>query len=149
MELYFIPPWELENKKKLFNECIKIREEVFIQEQAVPPEIEQDGLDSISRHFLLRMEGKPVATMRTRGTDDGIKFERIAVLKEFRGFGYGKMLINETIKNTCKEFPKEKIYLHAQQHATSFYESLGFIQTGEKTIEAGISHITMFLTSKI
>ncbi len=118
-----------------------IRHAVFVEEQGVDETLEQDGKDTECAH-LLRFRGSfAVATMRIRKTEEGLKFERIAVLREHRGEGLGKALIQEALSR----FTGERIYIHAQEHAEGFYASLGFVATGEKTIEAGIPHVTMRL----
>ncbi|NCB00533.1 MAG: GNAT family N-acetyltransferase [Spirochaetia bacterium] len=132
-----------QNQKELLVKCIAIRREVFIEEQSVPFEIEQDGLDTMSSHLLIEKEGVPIATMRMRRTDEGIKLERIAVLKSFRGLGVGKILVNNAINHLREEEHQAKIYLHAQESATQFYTTLSFVFTEEKTVEGGINHVTM------
>ena len=58
-----------------------IRRTVFIIEQAVPEEIEIDGLDPVARHVLAYLDGNPVGTGRI--TPDG-RIGRMAVLAECR-----------------------------------------------------------------
>ena len=105
-------------------DCITIRERVFVEEQQVPLAIEQDGRDN----------------------EEGIKLERIAILKEFRGRHLGKLLIREGIRAVRMSSLEGPIYIHAQQQAASFYASLGFIENGEHTVEANIDHTTMFIS---
>ncbi|MEA5031061.1 MAG: GNAT family N-acetyltransferase [Sphaerochaeta sp.] len=124
-------------------DCIAIREQVFIEEQKVPIGIEQDGKDNESGHVLLWIQGAPVGTLRFRQTEEGVKLERIAVLKPYRGRHLGKLLIREGLRAVRMSGATAQIYLHAQQHAAPFYHSMGFIETGEHTIEAGIPHVTM------
>jgi predicted GNAT family N-acyltransferase len=134
--VHLIKPLE---DNELLSQCIAIRKEVFIEEQKVAYEIEQDGLDGHSYHILLEENGKYVATMRMHPQGTSIKFGRIAVVKARRFQGLGSYIVKEALKL----FPHSMIYLHAQENAVPFYLSLGFIPTDERTIEAGISHITM------
>ena len=127
-------------------DCITIRERVFVEEQQVPLAIEQDGRDNESGHILLWTEGLPVGTLRFRSTEEGIKLERIAILKEFRGRHLGKLLIREGIRAVRMNSLEGPIYIHAQQQAAAFYASLGFIENGEHTVEANIDHTTMFIS---
>lgn len=138
----------IENQRQPFAmqsllDCIAIREQVFIEEQQVPIGIEQDGKDNESGHVLLWIQGTPVGTLRFRQTEEGVKLERIAVLKPYRGRHLGKLLIREGLRAVRMSGATAQIYLHAQQHAAPFYHSMGFIETGEHTIEAGIPHVTM------
>jgi predicted GNAT family N-acyltransferase len=127
-------------------DCIAIRESVFIEEQGVPRDIEQDGKDNESGHILLWSKGNPVGTLRYRKTDEGVKLERIAILPAYRGKHLGKILIREGIRSVRMNQLEEPIYIHAQEHATSFYATLGFIEKDEHTIEAGIRHVTMYIS---
>jgi len=130
-------------------DCITIRERVFVMEQRVPIAIEQDGKDNESGHVLLWTNGEPVGTLRFRKTDDGMKLERIAVMKEYRGHHLGKLLIREGIRAARMQDHDSVIYIHAQQHAASFYGALGFTETGEHTVEADIPHTTMTITGEM
>ena len=143
MKLVHVPFQKAEQFKDVLSSCVSIRKEVFIDEQSVPYTIEQDGMDAFSSHLLLIVKEVPVATLRIRKTSEGIKLERIAVLKEYRGMGYGKNIVSHALHIMLKEDPDSIIYVHAQQNATPFYSSLGFTPTGETTIEAKIAHVTM------
>ena len=66
-----------------------IREAVFVKEQEVPQEEEYDDFEESSTHFLAMVGNEPAGTARWRTTDKGIKLERFAVLKSFRGKGVG------------------------------------------------------------
>jgi len=54
----------------------RIRDRVFIQEQAVPKHIEMDGKDSECIHFLIFNESVPIGTARIKM--DG-KIERVSI----------------------------------------------------------------------
>ena len=126
-------------------DCIAIRELVFVEEQHVPLMIEQDGKDNESGHVLMWIKGAPVGTLRFRSTGEGVKLERIAILREFRGKHLGTLLIREGVRAARMSGLSGTIHLHAQQQAASIYASLGFIETGEHTVEADIPHVTMAL----
>ncbi len=129
---------------KLFDYAIKIRFKVFCDEQKVDKDIEYDGLDFDAVHFLLTIDDKPAATARYRETNEGIKVERMAVLKEYRGNGYA-MLLLRFILNEVKN-AKQKIYLHAQSQVVGFYELNHFKTVGNEFLEADIKHFKMEYT---
>lgn len=137
-------PYELQS----LLDCLAIREQVFIIEQNVPMSIEQDGKDNESGHVLLWSQDIPVGTLRFRETPEGVKLERIAVLKEFRGQHLGKLLIREGIRAARMIGTTAPIYIHAQEQAAAFYASLGFKETDEHTIEADIPHVTMGISEE-
>ena len=116
-----------------------IREEVFIREQGVPAEIEQDEWDARSLHVVALLAGKPVGTGRL--LPDG-HIGRLAVLASARGFGVGKVLM-EALMAEAQKAGMGHVALNAQTHAEPFYAALGFVREGEEFMEAGIPHIAM------
>jgi predicted GNAT family N-acyltransferase len=135
---------KIENKEEL-DQAYAIREKVFIEEQACDREEEFDEFDEESVHFIAYNNGTPAGTARYRRTSKGIKNERFAVLKEFRGEGVGKALVQSVladIEHTIKE-PGTLLYLHSQVHAMPLYTKYGFKKVGEKFVEAGIEHFEM------
>ena len=128
--------------------CIEIRREVFIEGQAVPVEIEFDGLDRESQHFLAlgnQADGEePIAlgTARMRIVNGVAKAERVAVLEKARGSGIGR-LIMESIESHAQNQGLESVHLNAQLQAAGFYQKSGYLAEGEVFIEAGIDHRSM------
>jgi predicted GNAT family N-acyltransferase len=123
----------------------KIRHEVFVIEQKVPVEEELDEHEEDSNHCLAYCRKKPCGTARWRYTEQGIKLERFAVQKEFRGRGIGSALVNfvlEEIKNHADSAGKS-LYLHAQLDAMPLYYKFGFRKTGKMFSESGIMHYKM------
>ena len=123
------------------DDITRIRDRVFIQEQAVPKHIEIDGKDSECIHFLIFNESVPIGTARIKM--DG-KIERVSILKNQRRKGLGYQLMKFIINN-AQEKGLERIYLHSQMDSIEFYKSLKFIQKGEAFKEAGIDHVLMVL----
>ena len=119
-----------------------IRYEVFVGEQNVPEELEIDGLDGEAKHVLAFVDDLPIGTGRILG--DG-HIGRVAVLRDYRGLGIGKMIMKELIK-WAQDISLRKVWLSSQWHAHSFYLDLGFVCAGEIYIEAGIEHIKMYRT---
>lgn len=126
-------------------EAFKIREVVFVEEQACPVDEEFDGLDQEAIHFIAYINNQPVGTCRYRITDKGIKLERFAVLKEQRGSGVGKRLVQTALGHIEKKaYPSGTLlYLHAQLAAMPLYTRFGFEKIGELFEEAGIDHFEM------
>ena len=117
-----------------------IRYEVFVEEQNVPVDLEIDGLDDKAKHALAFVDGVPIGTGRI--LNDG-HIGRVAVLKNYRGLGIGKLIMKELIK-WAQDMNLEKVWLSSQWHAHSFYLDLGFVCVDEIYKEAGIDHIKMF-----
>ncbi|MDD2198803.1 MAG: GNAT family N-acetyltransferase [Bacteroidales bacterium] len=132
-------------ESKLFEDALKIRTEVFVEEHNVPSELEYDGKDPLATHFLLLIKEKPIATARILQKDEGIKLERFAVIKDYRGAGLGRLLM-EFITKHCNA---EDIFFHSQDGAVEFYKQMGYCIIGEAFYEAGIKHYLMKHKSKI
>ena len=122
------------------NICFSIREKVFIVEQRIDEKVEMDDNKVESNSFIASINGTYVGTARCRSTKNGVKLERFAVLKPFRGSGVGKSLIMFMLKYLQKE---KYIYLHAQCDVIEFYSKFGFYSVGEPFNEAGITHQKM------
>lgn len=125
-----------------FEICRNIREEVFVNEQNIDKELEIDGKDEEAIHFILKHFSKPVAVARARDIGDYWKIERVAVLLNYRGYGYGKTIM-EHIERFLTSLENKKIVLNAQKQVKDFYEKLGYRQVGEEFYEAGIPHVRM------
>ena len=126
--------------KSNIEDICAIRYEVFVDEQNVPEELVIDGLDGEAKHVLAFVDGVPIGTGRI--LDDG-HIGRVAVLKDYRGFGIGKLIMKELIK-WAQDITLKKVWLSSQWHAHSFYLDLGFVCVGDIYKEAGIDHIKMY-----
>ena len=115
---------------------------MFIKGQNVSQELEIDGLDDESEHVIARLDEKPIGCARIRYVDGKAKLERIAILEQYRGKGYGKKLM-EFLVDYCRKKDVSGITMNAQYYLLDFYKSLGFEPVGEKFLEAGIEHIEM------
>ena len=118
-----------------------IRTRVFIEEQHVPAALEWDGEDAASSHFLARdTEGRPVGCIRLMPSG---QLSRLSVDERFRNQGIGSSLL-AAAEEEARHAGMKEIFLHAQTHATSFYESAGFVVNGGIFMEADIPHRQMF-----
>jgi|TARA_B110000438_G_C15814594_1_gene651348 predicted GNAT family N-acyltransferase len=120
--------------------CIFIRREVFIKEQNIPESLELDDNKIESIKFLATYNNESIGTARYRATSKGMKLERFAVIKQYRGYGVGKALVLFILEELKME---ESIYLHAQESVIKFYTKLGFKIVGDRFFEADIPHIKL------
>lgn len=117
-----------------------VRETVFIHEQAVPEELEWDGLDLQCAHVLAwNDQGDAIGTARMQANGT---IGRMAVLKDWRGRGAGRALL-EALLDCAVRQELTRVTLSAQTHAIGFYERAGFHVVGELFIDAGIPHRKM------
>lgn len=122
--------------------CHALRRTVFIEEQAVPEDLEVDGLDGEAFHLLATWEGRPVGTARVLPLGETGKIGRVCVLEAMRGKGIGQALIRAAVEELrTRGFSRAK--LGSQVHAIPFYEALGFTAEGPVYDDAGIPHRDM------
>lgn len=135
-----IKPWA-EAKASAF----LVRQEVFIQEQKVPAELELDEFDPLAAHALAYLNGRCIGTGRLVDLGDGqTQIGRMAVLAPFRNQGVGRLLLDRLIELASSQGMKS-IVLHSQVAAIPFYEKHGFQAQGPVYDEAGIPHRNMIL----
>jgi predicted GNAT family N-acyltransferase len=118
---------------------LAIRHRVFVDEQAVPPELEHDAHDATAGHLLALVDDTPVGTARML---PGGHIGRMAVLAEWRGQGIGTTLLRSLLELAESQGIRSP-YLHAQCSAIGFYERLGFRAEGPEFLDAGIAHRLM------
>ena len=117
-----------------------IRRRVFIEEQHVPEDMEWDDQDAVSVHFLAETaDGEAVGCARLLPTG---QISRLSVLETRRTEGIGRALLEAALAEAAARGLRE-VFLHAQTHATSFYEAAGFSVDGGIFVEAGIPHRLM------
>lgn len=119
-----------------------IREQVFINEQHVPVELEWDGMDESAMHWLATdSHNKVIGTVRLLSNGH---IGRMAVLAEYRGKGIGSSLL-KAVMGMAKTSGMPELFLNAQTDALGFYEKFGFIAEGDVFDDAGIPHKKMRL----
>jgi predicted GNAT family N-acyltransferase len=120
-----------------------LRTRVFVEEQGVPAEVEQDAHDATAVHALAEDdEGRVVATGRLLVRDGRAVIGRMAVDAGARGHGYGAAVLAE-LHRQAVALGLTEVELHAQLPARGFYERAGYTAVGGVYEEAGIAHVTM------
>jgi predicted GNAT family N-acyltransferase len=124
-------------------EVVALRTRVFVEEQGVPAEIEQDQHEATAVHALARDDdGRVVATGRMLVRDGRAVIGRMAVDAAVRGRGYGAAVLAE-LHRQALALGLAEVELHAQVGARGFYERAGYTAVGVEYLEAGIVHVTM------
>jgi predicted GNAT family N-acyltransferase len=131
--------------EKEFQDALKVRREVFIEEQQVPEEEEIDQYEDICTHVVVYDHEQPVAAGRLRNFDGIGKMERICVLSSHRNHGLGKVVMDK-LEQLAKEKGFYKLKLNAQTHAEGFYLKIGYETVSDIFMDAGIPHVTMIKT---
>ena len=122
-------------------EAKKLRQDVFVTEQGFTDEF--DEFDCKSTHFVLFSDDGPAATLRFYDEGGGsVHVGRVAVKKEYRGAGLGRLLMNEAF-SIASAMGYEKMTVGAQEDKSGFYERCGFKVCGEKYFEQDYPHLPM------
>jgi predicted GNAT family N-acyltransferase len=119
-----------------------LRRRVFIEEQHVPEAIEMDTEDAVATHVLALDGDLAVGCGRMVAHGDHVKIGRMAVVRERRGEGIGRRVL-ESLTELARTRGFHKAILHAQLTAEGFYLKNGYIPRGEVFEEAGIAHRLM------
>ena len=122
--------------------CLRIRFEVFVAEQGVPPDEELDDLDDGSLHYLALDGSDAVGTARVIPKAATAKIGRVAVVKRCRGRSVGLALMRYVIADCARSGFREAV-LDSQTYAVPFYEKLGFVAEGDEFLDANIPHFLM------
>ncbi|SKB64049.1 ElaA protein [Parapedobacter luteus] len=143
-----LKPFDALSLEELYK-ILQIRQEVFILEQACVYS-DLDNKDQQSFH-LMGWHGDVLAAytrLIPRGLSyaDATSIGRVVVAKNFRGYHFGEALMQRSIDAVYNLFGRQTIKISAQQHLKAFYNRLGFEQTSEPYMDAGILHIEMTLS---
>ena len=118
----------------------RIRFEVFVVEQGVPPELEIDSMDPLCVHAIASLPAGP-ALGTGRLLPDG-HIGRMAVAREARGQGIGNALLL-SLMDEARRRGHQEVELFSQVHAQAFYQRHGFVVSGPRFDDAGIDHVPM------
>ncbi len=125
---------------KLTQDIVDIRTSVFVDEQGFTEEF--DEIDNNCEYLVAVEDGKAVGTLRYVRNNDGVtRISRFAILKEYRGRGIGRALIDE-IYEICSAQCRLEIVAHAQRSAEGFYAKCGFVPYLHDE-EQGVPHVWM------
>ena len=121
-----------------------IRHKVFIEEQGFSYEIEMvDEEEKTAYNYLIYLKDKPIGCIRYRKVEEGYKIQRFALLKEYRGKGYGKVVFSYFSDMIGAKYNPCEIIIHAQEQMKDLYIKLGYEIIGEPFYEGQVLHYPM------
>jgi ElaA protein len=126
---------------------MQLRSEVFVVEQNCVYQ-DADGKDPKAFH-LMGWNGNHLVAY-TRLLPAGVSFAEVSIGRvvtspAFRKFGFGKLLMQESIRQCYLLFGRQSIRIGAQLYLQAFYESFGFVVCSEMYLEDDIPHVEMQL----
>ena len=124
---------------------LRLRTEVFVVEQNCVFQ-DMDNKDQPAYHLMGWKNNTLIAY--TRLIPPHLSYEepsigRVVTSAAARGGGIGRILMEKSIEEIIRLYGKTPIKLGAQLYLKKFYESLGFMQSGDVYDEDGIDHIEM------
>ena len=126
----------------LCNAAFALRREVFVWEQKVPEEEENDADELTATHLVAIADGEVVGTLRLIDKPEHTKIGRVAVRQAFRGRGIARQLIEHAMEH-ARANGRERFYLTAQSDKLAMYEKLGFAAFGPEFMDGGMPHRAM------
>ncbi|HMS51696.1 MAG: GNAT family N-acetyltransferase [Sphingobacteriales bacterium] len=143
----------LETKLKHFSaldlnelyDALQLRQIVFVVEQN-STYLDADGHDKKAWHLLAYFDEKLVGYSRILPpgcTFAACSFGRVCVHPQYRGRGWGRILVEEVIKFIDTQLGRQPIHIAAETYLLPFYQSLGFAPVSEVFLDCNIPHIEM------
>lgn len=130
----------------------KLRTKVFVVEQnCAYQEVDEDDL--IAEHLqLINAQNKLVGYLRLipEKLANQIRIGRVVVNPQFRGQGYGRTIITESLKYLRTIHPEiTQVVIQAQAYLVKFYGSFEFQATSDVYLDTGIPHQDMLLKPEL
>jgi YbgC/YbaW family acyl-CoA thioester hydrolase len=129
---------------QLQDDAMRVRIEVFVDEQRIPLDMERDPADEASLHLVAyNRVGQAVATGRLLPAQSGTaRIGRMAVKRVLRRAQLGSDVL-QALMEAARARGDRQVLVHAQRVAEGFYARSGFVPQGEGFEEAGLPHIEM------
>ncbi|HLS41903.1 MAG TPA: GNAT family N-acetyltransferase [Paenalcaligenes sp.] len=125
---------------ELASDAMAVRLTVFVHEQKVPEEIEQDDQDPLCTHLVVYNEhDQPIATGRLLPNGH---IGRLAVMRDYRQQGLGAHVLQHLLE-VARQQGHIEVELSARLSAKAFYEKAGFVAIAAPHMEAGAEHVRM------
>jgi ElaA protein len=128
-------------------QVMRLRQRVFVVEQNCPF-VDCDDIDQMGWHLMCYMGNRQLVAY-SRLLAEGIAYQgyvsigRVVNAPEVRGFGYGRLLMRESLEKCRYLWGEVPVKISAQVYLRRFYESFGFAAIGEVYQEDFIDHIAM------
>lgn len=141
-EVHFVINQINELSSKETFEILKLRSEVFVEEQ-VCVYLDPDDNDFDAQHIRALSADKKLLAYSRVYLDEYWHIGRIATNAQSRGLGLGKAIVTEAVDYCKSENASLPIEMSAQVYLTDFYMESGFKPIGNMYLEDGIPHIKM------
>ena len=140
----FVKSFEELSKLELYK-ILRLRAEVFIVEQDCVYQ-DVDDKDQKALHVILKKSEEIIGYTRLFWPGDYFKeasIGRVVISKKERDNNYGSELMKASILAISEKMKEKKIKISAQTYLKTFYNNLGFLESGKEYLEDGIPHVAM------
>lgn len=144
---------ELATSEALYKGAMAIRKQVFVKEQRIPESKEFDGNDFCAAHVVAYVQKNnrrlPIGTMRIRFFSDFVKFERMAVIRNFRKTNVAEDIMQYGLKYVAEKGYRQ-VYGMCKQELLPRWQQCGYheIPGAERIEQNGMVLIPISLDLK-
>ena len=140
---------ELATSEALYKGAMAIRKQVFVKEQRIPESKEFDGNDFCAAHVQKNNRRLPIGTMRIRFFSDFVKFERMAVIRNFRKTNVAEDIMQYGLKYVAEKGYRQ-VYGMCKQELLPRWQQCGYheIPGAERIEQNGMVLIPISLDLK-
>ncbi len=137
---------ELATSEDLYKAVKAVRKQVFVKEQGIPENEEFDGNDFCSAHIVAYIQKRhrklPIGTMRIRFFSDFVKFERMAVTRNFRKTNVSANIMQYGFDYVAQK-GYHKIYGMCKKELLSRWQRCGYheIEGADRVVQNGMTLI--------
>ena len=114
-----------------------IRNKVCIIKKKSNLNDEEDELDFISRHILIRAGNKPIATGKLEPNG---KIEKITVLKKYRKMGYERLVLKKLISEAINK-KLSKVFIYSKNSENEYYKKEGLTAVSSNNEKSNENYI--------
>lgn len=126
--------------------ALDIRFDIYSDELNIDKFSEFDGLEKESTHYLLFINDIPVGVCRWRKEKKHILIDRFGIKKEYRGNGYGLLLLKFVLKELI--LSKKDIKILSTEKSVAFLNLMHFGKEVDKIEVSGIKLLILLLKNK-
>jgi len=127
---------------------VDFRLSVFTDEQGFPADKDVDGNDLEAVHFEMHFNNELAGNARYYRKDDYLVISRVAIKKELRGLGLGKILVSKVIEDAAVHTEHKVARIRVMDFLIAFYQKFGGEVTGESYFDQGVFFTPMEIPLK-
>ena len=131
---------------KFLQTSLNLRYEIYTDELKIDKFQEFDGLDDNATHYIIFIDMMPVGIARWRKLEDYILIDRFGIKKEYRGKGYGFLLLKYIVDEIS--ISKFDIQLLTLENESAFIDIIGFTKIVEEIELSGLKMLKLLLEKK-